>query len=220
MQKNIALSMKDHYLNFYHRYDGGRLEELDIKLHGYDFMGHISFLFDRRDSHLIISGDYGNAIFCWGSERNTLENIRDYSQDLAYFASKCLTTDCPTYEYDEEKARKDIKRWLNNRHIDPDDWGNLDSNSELFMYDGPDELVDKLADCIDPKRGLNLKLSFFTDPDDLEEALDWIDSDWQEDAEYWGKKISDSIQVWAHALNLGIRWKKQQEKKDEINAID
>lgn len=39
--------------------------------------------------------------------------------------------------------------------------------------------------------------------------------DWQEDAEMWGKQISGEIQVWAHALELGFRWKKQQEAKND-----
>lgn len=216
MQKNIALSMKDHYLNYYHTYDGGRLEELDVKKHGYDFMGHIKFLFDKTGSYLTITGDYGEAVFCWASSKNTLENIRDYSQDLGYFASKCLATSRPTYEYDDEKARQDIKEWLDECDVNPNDWGDLLSNSELYEFNNPDELVDRLVECVDPYRGFDLRITetFDGENNDLKEALEYIDDYWEESAEFWGKKISDSLQVWSHALDLGMKWKRQQESEE------
>lgn len=207
MRKDVALAMKDHYLSYYHKYDNGRLEELDIKKHGYDFMGHIKFLFDRTDSTLSITGDYGNAIFRWASSLNTLENIRDYIKPLGYFASKCLATSTPTYEYDDKKAERDIKEWLNGKNINPDKWG--DMGSELYLFHSPSDFVDQLVSCVDYQRGLDLRLAIYDNGDDLKEALNYIDDDWQEDAEMWGKQISGSIQVWAHALELGFRWKKQ-----------
>ena len=39
-------------------------------------MGHIKFLFDKTGSYLTITGDYGEAVFCWASSKNTLENIK------------------------------------------------------------------------------------------------------------------------------------------------
>ena len=216
MRKNVALSMKDHYLNYYRQYDNGRLEELDIKKHGYDFMAHIKFIFDRTGSYLTITGDYGNAIFCWASSENTLKNIRDYSQNLGYFASKCLATDRPTYEYDDEKAKRDIKRWLDEQDINPNDWGDLLSNSALYEFNTPDELINRLVECIDPYKGFDLRFTetFDGENGDLKEALDYIDDYWQEDAEMWGKQISGSLELWAHALELGFRWKKRQEKEN------
>lgn len=211
MRKDVALTMKDHYLNFYHQYDNGRLEELDIKKHGYDFMGHIKFLFDRTDSTLSITGDYGNAIFCWASSLNTLKGIQDYTQDLSYFASKCLATSRPTYEYDKQKAEQDIKEWLNDKNISPDEWG--DPAYDLYLFQSPDDFINELVACVDYQRGLDLRLAIYDNGSGLKEALDYIDDYWQEDAETWGKQISGSLQVWAHALELGFRWEKQQEKK-------
>lgn len=213
MRKDVALAMKDHYLSYYHKYDNGRLEELDIKKHGYDFMGHIKFLFDRTDSTLSITGDYGNAIFRWASSLNTLKDIQDYTQDLSYFASKCLATSRPTYEYDGQKAEKDIKEWLTSKHIRPDEWG--DMKSDLYLFDSPDDFIDQLVSCIDYQRGLDLELAIYENGGALKDALNYIDDDWQEDAEMWGKQISGEIQVWAHALELGFRWKKQQEAKND-----
>ena len=46
------------------------------------------------------------------------------------------------------------------------------------------------------------------------EALVYIDDYWKESAEFWGKKISDSLQVWSHALDLGMKWKRRQESEE------
>lgn len=55
---------------------------------------------------------------------------------------------------------------------------------------------------------------------DVKDALNYIDDYWQEDAEMWGKQISGEIQVWAHALELGFRWKKPQEAPGQMSLLE
>ena len=78
MDKAVAISMKNHYLNYYRHFDHYRLEELDLKTIGSDVYKHINFLFFRNNSTLIITGDFGDAIFKWYSSENTLEDIAKY----------------------------------------------------------------------------------------------------------------------------------------------
>lgn len=84
---------------------------------------------------------------------------------------------------------------------------------DLYLFQSPDDFINELVACVDYQRGLDLRLAIYDNGSGLKEALDYIDDYWQEDAETWGKQISGSLQVWAHALELGFRWEKQQEKK-------
>ncbi len=212
MEKIVALSMRDHYLDYYRHYDAYRLEELDIKKHGYDLMGHINFFFNRSNSNLIITGDYGDAIFSWYSSKNTLEDIGRYTKRYYYFATKCLATSRPLFEYDSDKAKKDINDWLEDADIDPSEWG----QGKLWEFNTPNDLIERLVRSIDPEKGFDLELELFDGENDgLKDVLKHIDSEWEWSASEWGKIVSNSLQLWSHALNLGIRWKKQQEAKND-----
>ena len=156
MKKEIAVTMKDHYLNYYKHYDGYRIEELDIRKRGYESSQSINFMFNRSNSTLVITGDYGHAIFSWWSNKNSLETIRDYIKDNPwYFSEKCLATSRKRFVYDHDKAVRDIRNWLEEFDIPESDWGSSFDN--IYSYDSPDEFVSELANCVDYIDGFNFR---------------------------------------------------------------
>ena len=125
MKPRTAKYLKDHYLNYYKKLDNCRLEEMDIKKYNCDVQDHIHFSFDCSTSNLIITGDFGNAIFSWYTNSNSLSMINDYiKDDPDYFASKCLTSDRPCYIYDQDLAYKEIVDWLYEHNAQNLDWDN------------------------------------------------------------------------------------------------
>lgn len=206
IKARTALALKDHYLQYYRQHDNYKLEEISIKGNGFDYKGSIKFLFDRTTGTLIITGDYGYAIFSWFSNQESLKKICDYVKDnYSYFASKCLTSSQPLYIYDQKKAKDDIDEWLNEVDFDESELDALD----LFLLRTRDELVDRLVNCIDEQHGFDFGNDAI-DGEDLKKACEYIDEDWWESVGYWGKTLSEIVPVWAHALDLGFRWKKQQ----------
>lgn len=212
IKPNTALQMKDHYLQYYRQHDNYKLEEMAIKDRGYEFAKSIKFIFDRRTSDLIITGDYGYAIFSWYSNQNSLETIHEYIEnDYNYFATKCVTSSRPLYIFSHEQAKKDIEEWLEDCSFKSsllDDLGIFD------MYTKED-IIRRLIGCIDEYKGFDLRNDIYDAGDDIEKVLEFIDDDWQESALFWGKTLSEIVPLWVHALDLGFRWKKQQERKDK-----
>lgn len=216
MSPQTAKYLKDHYLNYYRKLDHCRLEEMDIKKYNYGAYQHIHFSFDRSTSNLIITGDFGNAIFSWYTNGNSLSMINDYiKDDPDYFASKCLTSDRPCYIYDQDLAYKEIIDWLYEYNAQNLNW----DDDELYLYGDPKYFAKQLVKHIDGEKGFTLhdptRFSYSDDDDDdLKTALEYIDPDWGESSYYWGRMINPIVEVWSHALNLGFRWYKQQLKKN------
>lgn len=217
MKKQVALSMKNHYLNYYRHFDNYRVEELDLKAKGSDTNEHINFLFFRNNSTLVVTGDFGDAVFKWYSNRNMLEDIAKYvKRDPYYFASKCTASSQPMYIYDSEKAKKDILDWLDDCCITDNDFENIEDDKDLYEWDSAKEFANDLADCFDVYRGFtfdNIVNNVFTSIN--EDALVSIDDDWGDAMYSIGRILNPRVEVYAHALNLGIKWKKREEIKNE-----
>lgn len=216
MSPQTAKYLKDHYLNYYRKLDHYRLEEMDIKKYNYGAYQHIHFSFDRSTSNLIITGDFGNAIFSWYTNGNSLSMINDYiKDDPDYFASKCLTSDRPCYIYDQDLAYKEIIDWLYECNAQNLNW----DDDELYLYGDFKYFAKQLVKRIDGEKGFVLhdptRFSYSDDDDDdLKTALEYIDPDWFESSYDWGRTINPIVEVWSHALNLGFRWHKHQLKKN------
>lgn len=214
MDKAVAISMKNHYLNYYRHFDHYRLEELDLKTIGSDVYKHINFLFFRNNSTLIITGDFGDAIFKWYSSENTLEDIAKYvKNDPCYFARKCIASSQPMYIYDSEKAKKDTLEWLDECDIDDRDFEESDIDSDLEPWQSADDFADEFSKCFDEKQGFTFD-KVAPDPfiEINEDVLNTIDEDWGEAVYSIGRVLNPVVEVYAHALNLGFRWKNRGEK--------
>lgn len=218
MKPQLAKVLKDHYLNYYKQSDNHRLEEIDIKKSDYNKQYHINFLFNRTNSTLIITGDYGNAIFSWHSKNEKLSRINNYIKDNPnYFASKYIAGDQPCYIYDRKLAYKQIKDWLLKHNAQNLDWGNMDNDS-LYIWNNMELFIHSLLLCFDYKTGFlleNIPWWSVSSPNDLKDALNYIDKNWTKNSCYWGRTINPQLKVWSHALNLGFRWHKQQLAKQK-----
>lgn len=209
MEKGIALAMKDHYLG-QHLVEGD-LESFELIKEGHGHgQGYIRFLFDCNDSTLIVTGDYGDAVFKWYSSRNTLDQIAEYSTDLRYFVGKCTASSRVTYVYDENQAKKDIAEWLDNMGISDDDFG-IDSDQVYWPWDNKQDFINDLVSNIDYYRGFsfdNVNANSFSDIS--EESLQRIAEDWWEVVYDFGKIVNPVFELYSHALNLGVKWLKKQ----------
>ena len=167
MSPRTAKYLKDHYLNYYRKLDHCRLEEMDIKKYNYGMQEHIHFSFDRSTSNLIITGDFGNAIFSWYTNSNSLSMINDYiKDDPDYFASKCLTSDRPCYIYNQDLAYKEIIDWLYKCNAQNLNW----DDDELYLYGDSKYFAKQLVKRIDSEKGFTLhdptRFSYLYDDDD------------------------------------------------------
>lgn len=99
--------LKNHIASFT---DYGNIKILDFKAPGTSHY-RIRFLFEEDYCRLHISGDLGELI---ASNYNnmTFEKFSDFVHDVGYFRQKIDCHSRPIYVYDEDKARRDIKKYL------------------------------------------------------------------------------------------------------------
>ena len=208
--KNVRDVLKDYELGDHVINDNMESLELFKKGHKYG-AGYIRFLFDHRDSTLIITGDYGDAIFHWYSSKNTLTNIAGYTKDIGYFASKCSACSEPIYIYDLNKAQEDVDYWLDECDISDSDFGVNSKN--LHYWDSKDAFITAVVNCIDVVTGFSIYnlVQDFNHID--EEVLNSIDEDWWESVYDFGKKVNPIFETYSNTLNLGIKLLKRQEAK-------
>ena len=196
----------DHAIN-------GNMESLELFKKGHKYgAGYIRFLFDHRDSTLIITGDYGDAIFHWYSSKNTLTNIAGYTKDIGYFVSKCTACSEPIYIYDLNKAQEDVDYWLDECDISDSDFGV--NSKTLHYWNSKDAFITAVVKCIDGVMGFSINNldQAFSHID--EKALNSIDEDWWESVYDFGKKVNPVFETYSTALNLGIELlKKAGDKK-------
>ena len=203
--KNVRDVLKDYELGDHVINDNMESLELFKKGHKYG-AGYIRFLFDHRDSTLIITGDYGDAIFHWYSSKNTLTNIAGYTKDIGYFVSKCTASSRPLCTYKADVAKEQIMDWLDMCEIDDSDFKH---SGELSLWESREDFASTLVNCIDENNGLA-----YLEDEDLFSAIKSIDEDWWESIYDFGKKVNPVFETYSNALNLGIELlKKAGDKK-------
>lgn len=152
----------------------------------------INYLFNRTDSTLSISGDYGCAIFCWGSSRNTLQDIANYSKSLGYFVSKARAGE-ELWDYDYDLLEEQLDDYLGLSDTNEDDYS--------LSREQRQELKGNLIENWHGKHGYQID-SY------LESKLIDFDPDWWE-ALPEGKDISDYAIFYARGLQM---WLEQTSK--------
>ena len=159
----------------------------------------IDYLFNLTDSTLSISGGYGCAIFCWGSNRNTLQDIANYSKSLGYFISKARGGD-NLWNYDYDLLEEQLDDYLGLSDTSEDD------------YSLPREQRQKLkGNLIENWRG---KYGYQIDSY-LEDKLIDFDPDWWE-ALPEGKDISDCVISYARGLQMWLEQTSKTTTKEKI----
>ena len=199
--------MIEHYLNYYRQFSNYKYEELDLRAKGHESAYHINFFFNRSNSILVITGDYGDAIFNWYSSTNTLEDIADYTKDLSYFARKCTASSRPLCTYKADVAKEQIMDWLDMCEIDDSDFKH---SGELSLWESREDFASTLVNCIDENNGLA-----YLEDEDLFSAIKSIDEDWWESIYDFGKTISSDFKFYAEMLQLGMKLKKSSNGKQQ-----
>ena len=126
---------KDHVAKFT---DYGNIKILDFQRPGSNKY-RIRFLFQEDFCRLHISGDLGELTATNYRNMNYEDFGPDFCKNPYYFEEKIDCHERPIYEYDEDKARKDIKEML-------EEYGNSLPERYYFGNDTEDEAFEEFID--------------------------------------------------------------------------
>lgn len=127
--------------------DYGNIKILDFKAPGTSHY-RIRFLFEEDYYRLHISGDLGELIASNYSNM-VFEKFSDFVHDVGYFRQKIDCHSRPIYVYDEIKARKDIREYLEEYELlekvidNGYDWQSDDEKINEFLDEALCDFSDK-----------------------------------------------------------------------------
>ena len=126
----------------------------------------IRFLFEEDYYKLHITGDLGELV---ASNYNNMcyESFKDFVDNIGYFKSKIKCHSNDIYEYDYEKAKKDLEERLEECDFTPED--DFESEEELR-----EKKIEEILEDLNTRTGLGSKaydILSELDPD----CFEWID---------------------------------------------
>lgn len=179
-------NFKDHIATFT---DYGNIKILDFKAPETSHY-RIRFLFEEDYCRLHISGDLG-ALIATNYTNMTFEKFSDFVNNTGYFEEKIDCHSRALYWYDEEAAKEELKK-----RIEEDD---LRFDSDLFTSRSDEEVIEDMVDEI---------LYDFTDEDGVSqkgmELLTDLDPDAWEWAHDLGKKETGILELYMLAFKLAM----------------
>lgn len=139
---------KDHVAKFT---DYGNIKILDFQRPGRSEY-RIRFLFQEDFYRLHISGDLGELTASNFENMNYRDFGFDFSKNPYYFEEKIDCHERPIYEYDEDKARKDIKEFFEEYELSIPDryYFGTDDDAEAF-----EEFVEDVLQDFDDDKGIS-----------------------------------------------------------------
>ena len=130
---------KEHFKNHVATFtDYGNIKILDFKAPGKSDY-RIRFLFEEDFYRLHISGDLGELIAA-NYNNMTYEDFSDFTDNIGYFEQKIKSHSEPIYEYDCEKAKKELTDLVNECDVADKIYEDHDWN------DTPEEAVEEFVD--------------------------------------------------------------------------
>ena len=120
----------------------------------------IRFIFEEDWCRLHISGDLG-SLSATNFNNMTFEGFHDFVHNISYFKEKIDCCERDIYEYDDEKARKDIAELLEDVELSP-------------MYDSQEDFIDTVMEDFDFRHGLGSK-AYDILTDEVPDAFESID---------------------------------------------
>lgn len=141
---------KEHVAKFT---DYGNIKILDFQRPGRSEY-RIRFLFQEDFYRLHISGDLGELTATNFDNMNYRDFGFDFVKNPHYFEEKIDCHERPLYEYDEDKARKDIKEFLEEYELSVPEryYIGTDDDAEAF-----EEFVDDVLQDFDYDKGISLE---------------------------------------------------------------
>lgn len=188
---------KDHVAKFT---DYGNIKILDFQRPGSSEY-RIRFLFQEDFYRLHISGDLGELTATNFKNMNYRDFGFDFSKNPYYFEEKIDCHERPIYEYDEDKARKDIKEYLEGyEDILPTRYYiGHDDDAEAF-----EEFIDDVLEDFNDDKGIS---------QEGYRVLSEVDSDAWEYAAKIGQERTEIIELYLLAFRLAQEDLERQESE-------
>jgi len=197
--KEIEKRFKNHVAKFTNY---GNIKILDFKNpERNDY--RIRFLFQEDFYRLHISGDLGELTASNYHNMNYEDFGPDFCKNPCYFEEKIDCHERPLYEYDEDKARKDIKEKLEEYELSLPDryYFGTDNFLEAFEY-----FVDEVLEDFDDDKGIS--------PEGYRVLSDVDDDAWEYVKEI-GRERTGIIEVYLLAFRLAQEDLKRQKTEVE-----
>ena len=183
--------------------DYGNIKVLDFKNPDSNEY-RIRFLFEEDYCRLHITGDLGSLIAC-NFYNMTYEKFSGFVNDTGYFEQKIDCLDRAIYYYDEEKARKDIKEYINEHHL-----GEYIIEYKGFDFQSDEENInDFINDVLEDFLNTN-----GIGPKGVDKLID-IDEYMYDEIDSFGKKKTGILELYMLAFKLA-----QEELKENCNEIN
>lgn len=163
----------------------GPISVLDFKRPGSNEY-RIRFVFENDYCRLHISGDLGELSAVNFNNMVIDKFYKDFVFDPQYFEEKVRSHERALYYWDEDGAREDL-----HRHLD-----DLEAWQLPAPYDSVDELLDDLLEDFDDRSGLA------TNDAAIHDLLTGIDPDWWEWAGSIGKRRTGIVELYMLAFRL------------------
>lgn len=178
--------------------DYGNIKILDYQRPGSSHY-RIRFMFEEDHYRLHISGDLGELI-AFNFNNMTYEGFSDFVHNPGYFEQKIRCMNRDRYEYDIDKARKDLLEQL-----DWYDWEKENEYSTWSLEERRDYEIDCILEDFYSRTGLGSKAY---------DRLSEIDPDCFEWIGYIGREDVGIIELYLLAFELAQQNLKEQEAKN------
>lgn len=188
---------KDHVAKFT---DYGNIKILDFQRPGCNEY-RIRFLFEEDFYRLHISGDLGHLTASNYRNMNYKDFGPDFCKNPYYFEEKIDCHERPIYEYDEDKARKDIKEMLEEYELSLPDryYIGTDDDDEAF-----EDFIDDVLEDFDDDKGMS---------QEGYRVLSDVDNNAWEYATKIGRERTGIIELYLLAFSLAQEDLKRQESE-------
>ena len=124
--------------------DLGFIKVLDYEEPGSNIY-RIRFIFEEDHYRLHISGDLGELTAYNFTNMVWEDFYSDFAHNPDYFEEKICAHERDLYIYDEDEARKELKKLLEDNSFEPDG----------IEYETPDELIDDIIECFYDSCGIS-----------------------------------------------------------------
>ena len=180
----------------------------NIKILDFQKPGHceyrIRFIFEEDHYRLHISGDLGE-LTAYNFTNMRYDTFSDFTDNPGYFEQKIQSHSRDLYEYDEDKAREELKKCCEEQEWELDNESWCETREEAI-----EEKIDDILEDFDDRRGLSSKGY---------EILSEMDQDAWEYASSLGKERTGIIELYLLAFRLAQEDLKRQESEVQHDSV-
>ena len=187
------------FAHYFNKHIAKKIELDDITIidyysQEYSLMCNLRYIFDKKNSSLAITGDFGELVAVNFNNMGSWEDFyNDFTNNAEYFIEKIKASSRNIFAYDRDEAKKIILEYFfdNKRYED------LDENDQYYF--------DELFEFFDDQYG------FKHITDTVREFLSEKDSEYYETLEFAGKKMSEIVLLYLDAYKRAYESLKNEE---------